>query len=105
MPGSTPTAVPTVTPRADQNRLIGVNATAKPLASAARVSIGLLSLSIEPGALRRGQAFPTRLGCTRFLFGGFRLGRRDHIGDHAAGQVEAETVVEDHERRGRQREA
>src|ERR687898_2640557 len=99
MPGSTPTAVPTVTPRADQNRLIGVNATAKPLASAARVSMGLLSLSIGPGALRRGQAFPSRPGCARFLFGGFRLGRRDQVGDHAAGQVEAEAVGEDDERR------
>src|SRR3954452_5111216 len=100
MPGRTPTAVPTVTPRADQSRLKGVNATAKPWPSEARDSIIVLSLSVRPGALRRGQAFPSSPGCPRFLFGGFLIGRSDHISDHAAGQVEAKAVVEDAERRG-----
>src|SRR4051794_3575970 len=102
MPGRTPTAVPTVTPRADQSRLKGVNATAKPWASDARVSIVLLSLSSRPGALRRGQAFPSPPGCSRFLFGCFLLGRRDHVANYAAWQVEAEAVIEDDERRRRQ---
>ena len=44
MPGSTPMAVPTVTPSADQNRLHGVSATAKPWPSAASVSMVSASL-------------------------------------------------------------
>ena len=39
MPGSTPTAVPSVTPTSAQSRLKGVSATAKPWARAASVSI------------------------------------------------------------------
>jgi hypothetical protein len=39
IPGSTPTAVPTVTPRAAQSRLTGVSATAKPWPSATSVSM------------------------------------------------------------------
>src|SRR4030095_8194405 len=39
MPGSTPTAVPSVEPSSAQNRLIGVSAVAKPEASELRISI------------------------------------------------------------------
>ena len=39
IPGSTPTAVPRVTPTIAHNRLKGVSATAKPWPSAASVSI------------------------------------------------------------------
>ena len=49
IPGSTPTAVPSVTPTSAQNRLNGVSATAKPLASAARVSIPQSSLMPAAG--------------------------------------------------------
>ena len=74
MPGSTPMAVPTVTPSADQNRLIGVSATAKPWPSAASVS--MVSASLLGFFVAAGQQ----------LFDG-----------RADGQAEAEPVVEDHE--------
>ena len=53
MPGSTPIAVPMVTPRADQSRFIGVSATGKPAPSAARVSIvGLQALRLMQKRLK-----------------------------------------------------
>ena len=45
MPGSTPMAVPMVTPSADQSRFQGVSATAKPWPSEASVSMVLGSYS------------------------------------------------------------
>src|SRR5919106_5888592 len=51
IPGSTPTAVPRVTPTIAHNRLKGVSATAKPLASAPRVSMPQGSLMPAAGAI------------------------------------------------------
>ena len=52
IPGSTPTAVPSVTPTIAHSRLKGVSATAKPWASAASVSIPAKPpFSLPPGRL------------------------------------------------------
>src|SRR5687768_6526382 len=72
MPGSTPTAVPTVTPMTAHIRFIGVSATLNPWASEIRVSMLL------------GRLF----------------GRGEQVFQHAAGQVQVQAIVEDHEGQG-----
>ena len=49
MPGSTPTAVPRITPSAAQPRLTGVNAVAKPFRRSERASIYPIPSSGPPG--------------------------------------------------------
>src|SRR5687767_9278457 len=77
MPGSTPTAVPTVTPTSAQNRLIGVSATVKPWASAAKVS---MKSRTPPAARRCG-----------------RLCQTETLEDPATGQVQAKPIIEENE--------
>src|SRR4051812_40290896 len=82
MPGGARIAVPTVTPSADQNRLIGVSATPKPWPSAASVSM--------VGA---------------FLFSFFVGGGQNCFDGRADGQGQAQAVVEDHEGETGERQA
>src|SRR5688500_13351835 len=87
MPGSTPIAVPTVTPRSDQSRFSGVSATAKPWLRAVSVSMvaysGCLVYCLERplSALRRGAL----------------IGRCHQLEQLAARQREVEPVIEDDE--------